>query len=114
MSNVCSSEVGVAYKTDHSPLFLEFSMDSNLHGRGYWKIPTYLVNDQEFQNRVVDLIKDIEKTNVGTHPSVMWDTIQASIRGLAIKYSSEIKCKKKKISYIWNIFLSLLKICVLH
>ena len=86
----------MAYKTDHSPVYIEFSLKGNERGPGYWKIPHSLVYDKEFQARVVDLVKDFEKTNADTDPAVLWDTIQAAIRGLALKYGSELKRKKKQ------------------
>ena len=96
MSNVLHSDIGISYQSDHSPVLLDFSLDENSRGPGYWKILAHLINNNEFKSRIVDLIKDIEKkTNAGTKPSLLWDTIQAGIRGVAIKFASELKRKRK-------------------
>ena len=54
-------------------------------------MPDYVLQDPEFQERVVSDIKHIKLCNDGTPPALLWDTIKASLRGITIKYTSELK-----------------------
>ena len=89
-------EIGVAFQSDHAPIYLEFSFEEQLKGRGFWRLPQYLVNDKEFRTRVVEEIKMIRECNKEASPSLLWDTVKSSIRGVAIKYMSELKRTRKK------------------
>ena len=46
---VLNVHVGIAFKTDHCPIFVKFQSGRNPSGRGYWKFPEFLVNDKEFK-----------------------------------------------------------------
>ena len=95
MTHVLNADIGVAYGSDHSPIYLEFTLEVNEWGRGFWKLPEFLVHDEGFQERVKDQIKLIQDCTQDANPALLWDTVKASIRGTAIKYLSEGKRKRK-------------------
>ena len=96
MTNILSADIGTAYGSDHSPLHLSFTFDENIRGKGFWRMPEYLIKDSEFKQRVIDEIQLLEQCNSEANPGLLWDTIKSGIWGVAIKYASELKRSKKK------------------
>ena len=102
MTRVTSCEIGLAYCSDHAPVFLNMDMSSNPSGNGFFRLPNFLVYDPDFREKVRALVTDqltLNKDSVSD--SVLWDSIKASIRGLAIGMLCHYKqSRKKKIERI--------------
>ena len=96
LTHVLDSSIGVAYHSDHSPVWLTFSLMENERGRGFWKIPDYVLSDSDYREKVVEDIKRITICNEGTPPGLLLDTMKASLRGITIKHTAELKHLQKQ------------------
>ena len=91
LPSVVDVEIPAAYLSDHTPLFLEFSLDENVRGRGYWHFPNFLLHDAVFREKLNDHVDTLLHCNSEANPALLWDTIKAGIRGTALKYLGESK-----------------------
>ena len=97
-----ASEIGISYKSDHSPVCMKLKFINQTRGRGTWKSNNSLLTDTEFVNKVKQNINEViteyeygpdmdlenpEKTfRIDSH--LLWETIEMQIRGTAISCSS--------------------------
>ena len=95
LTHLLDVDIGISYQSDHSPVVLQFTLNENERGRGFWRMPDYVISDPEFQARVAAEVKTISICNLEATPNLLWDTVKASIRGVALKYTAEIKRNKK-------------------
>ena len=51
-SNTINADNVPGYKTDHSMITLQLSLHSNLRGRGFWKLNTSFLKDEEYVNQI--------------------------------------------------------------
>ena len=91
LTHVLDSSIGAAYCSDHSPVWMTFSLTENDRGRGFWKIPDYVLNDSDYREKVAEDIQHITICNENTPPGLLWDTIKTSLRGITIKHTAELK-----------------------
>jgi hypothetical protein len=47
---VVASEIGVSYRSAHSPVYMKFKFINQTRGRGTWKFNNSLLTDIEFVN----------------------------------------------------------------
>ena len=97
LSNCISSEITASLVSDHSPVSLCFSMGTN-QGKGYWRFPNFLLSNSSFDKELSIKIEEITALNNNADPALLWDTVKASIRGLAIDFIS--RQKKEKMSKV--------------
>ena len=90
------------YRTDHSGVTLELTLNENERGRGYWKFNNSLLKDHSYIQIVKDTISDVKQTyatnnndNLDNQQSeysinsqLFLETLLLMIRGNTIKYSS--------------------------
>ena len=95
MMHVVSSDIGVSYNSDHLPIYLNFTLQENDRGHGFWKMPEFLVYDAEFQDKVKEQVTLIQLCNDEANPTLLWDTMKAGIHGIALKHLAENKRKRK-------------------
>ena len=91
VDNVSSSKIIPGFKTDHSVVTLDLSMDKTPRGRGYWKLNCSHLSDPNFVQKIKQTITETANINRGANPNLLWDTIKMAIRGESIKYSSQKK-----------------------
>ena len=48
LTHLIDAEIGTTYASDHSPMFVRFSLDQLSKGPGYWRMPNYLLSDPVF------------------------------------------------------------------
>jgi len=117
-SFVVSSEIGISYRSDHSPVSITIKFSNQTRGRGTWKFNNSLLHEWNFILKVKEDIKNVmleyktdhlvEIDNVDKEFTIsnqlLWEMIKMKIRGSAISFSSFKKDKriKTKRSYRKN------------
>ena len=97
LTHILSTEIGIAYSTDHAPIYLQFSLEQLEKGKGYWRMPTYLLSDPVFVRKVENLVDDRVSEHSLSDPHMLWDYVKSEIRSLTIQYLGE--CHKKKLAW---------------
>ena len=95
LTHVLDSSIGVAYHSDHSPLFLQFSLQENDSGKGIWRVPTYILGDPAYRELINQTIREIEGHNPDANPALLWETIKACIHGDTIRFLARQNIAKK-------------------
>ena len=95
LTYITDSYIGNAYKSDHSPIYLHFSLQEEDRGRGNWRLPTFLLGCGEYRQVISELIKELVELNQDADPATLWDTIKACIRGESIRFLAKEKRRKK-------------------
>ncbi len=93
-----NSKILPGINSDHSIVKLQFDIDPNPRGRGYWKMNcNYLRKDANFVNFIKDKIEDFKVNNLNNdcNPNSIWEAFKCTISGYCIEYSSR---KKKERS----------------
>ncbi len=93
-----NSKILPGINSDHSIVKLQFDIDPNPRGRGYWKMNcNYLRKDANFANFIKDKIEDFKVNNLNNdcNPNSIWEAFKCTISGYCIEYSSR---KKKERS----------------
>ena len=114
---VISSDIGISYRSDHSPVLINLKFSSQIRGKGTWKFNNSLLKETEFIEKVKGDIKtvieeyesdpsiDIETEDKQFNISyqLLWDMIKLKVRGSAISFSSfrkkEQNNKEKELLY---------------
>ena len=101
MTHVLDTSIRASYRSDHAPLFLQFTLSENERRKCFWKMPEFLVHDTEFRRHAAEDIKTLLLCNEDSPPGLLWDTVKASLCGVALKYMAEMKrIRKKKIEKV--------------
>ena len=79
LTHLLDVDIGISYQSDHSPVVLQFTLNENERGGGFWRMPDYVISDPEFQARVAAEVKTISICNPEVTPNLLWDTVKASI-----------------------------------
>ena len=95
LTSVLDSIIGIAYRSDHSPTYLQFSLQDNQPGRGLWRLPNFVLSDPQYCALITHTIQELVYLNQDSNPAVLWETIKACIRGDTIRYLSQKKQEKK-------------------
>ena len=99
---VYATNIIPGYRTDHSGVTLELTLNENERGRGYWKFNNSLLKDHTYIQIVKDTISDVKQTyatnnndnldnqqsEYGINSQLFLETLLLMIRGNTIKYSS--------------------------
>jgi hypothetical protein len=94
-------------KSDHSIITLEIDKQNVKRGKGFHKFNTSLLLDSTFKEKLQKLIPEKVQSykEHNLNPYLLWELIKFDIRGLAIKFSSELKkSMKMKILRILRTF----------
>ena len=109
-SFVQSTDIGISYRSDHSPIHIELKFFNQSRGRGTWKFNNSLLQDDDFIKRVKSDINsvvqeyecdsqvDLDNSEKEFHISgqLLWEMIKMKIRGSAISVSSFKKKQRDK------------------
>jgi exonuclease III len=90
-------EIQHALYSDHNPVHLQISSENeNKRGRGFWKLNTSLLRDNNYIKLINELIdKETPNLNKLEDKGLMWDTFKMLIRSSTISYASN-KAKKTR------------------
>ena len=97
-----TADIGLAYQSDHSPVNISFLMNRNPKGKGLFRFPDFLVEDDKFAEMLINMIEEILRLSHEQvpeehrpSPSLLWDTVKAAIRGRTIEYLSQGSRKRR-------------------
>ena len=99
-SIICSAintDIVPGYKTDHSMITLQISLHNNPRGRGFWKLNTSFLKDEEYVNQIREIIaqtKDEYAQDDTVTPGLSWEMIKMKTREASINYG---KIKKRNL-----------------
>ena len=93
VNSMYDAQIGIAYETDHCPVYLTITTGRNPPGKGYWKFPSFLVKDPEFKIFLKEQIAETIELNPDTPPGLLWDTVKCQIRTSSMMY---MKTKNKE------------------
>ncbi len=95
-SYIKKSVITHGYLTDHSSIKLIVTTTMQKRGPGFWKMNTSLLRDQEYVNKIKEVIQDTVYNNGNADAALLWETIKLQCRGATIQYGS----RKKKATKI--------------
>ena len=90
MGNVASADILPGFKTDHSLITLNISLQSNPRGRGFWKLNTSLLTDTDYIDMIkltIEQTKEEYRNDSSVNPSLLWETIKVKAREKSISYA---------------------------
>jgi len=94
--NDCTEcEIGPGLNSDHSYVRLNIANNNVKRGRGFWKFSKLLLENNQFEDRILNVINQTAIDNHGCSDTLMWDTIKSAIRGECISFSSRLKKDEK-------------------
>ena len=101
-----STDILPGYRTDHSLICLTIKTSQSFKGKGFWKFNTSLLNQLDYVEKVKDTIKRVASqynrnhinndNNHDTDDILFWEILKMEIRGMTIKYSSELKKQRER------------------
>ena len=84
-----------AQLSDHCPVVLQFELQNQIRGPGYWKFNVSHLNDKEFVDEINKIIDMVEFRYDNLNPINKWEMIKYDISEYTMSYSS-IKAKERK------------------
>lgn len=86
------------YKTDHSMILLKIALHHNPRGRGFWKLNTSLLREEEYLILIKTTIyqtKNKYQSDNSVNPAPLWDMIKMKVREKSIAYAAAKNYKTK-------------------
>ena len=103
---ITKSDIGISYRSDHSPVSLSFKFHNQTRGKGVWKFNNSLLYDKDYVKEIKNCINETvnqysdtnsNDMNLTINPHLFWETLKCMIRGKTISYSSFIKRQNQKV-----------------
>ena len=97
--NSINTDIIPGYKTDHSLVTLQISTHNNMRGRGFWKLNTLFLKDEEYIKKIQSIItqtKDEYTLDNTVTPNLLWEMIKMKIRETSIEFGRINKTKMFK------------------
>ena len=92
------ADIVPGYKTDHSMILLKIALHHNPKGRGFWKLNTSLLKEEEYLNLIKATIyqtKSVYQSDNSVNPALLWDMIKMKVRKKSIAYAAAKNYKTK-------------------
>ena len=92
------ADIVPGYKTDHSMILLKIALHHNPRGRGFWKLNTSLLKEEEYLNLIKTTIyqtKNEYQSDNSVNPALLWDMIKMKVREKSIAYATAKNYKSK-------------------
>ena len=99
-----SSDIGIAHRSDHSPISLNLKLVEQPRGRGTWKFNNSLLSDTQYVEIIKQCIKETielyaynpdepnkDLIRFAINDSLLWETVKLMIRGKTISFASAKK-----------------------
>ena len=89
------------FQTDHSIVEMRMNFDHQVRGPGYWKFNVNLLHDQDYINKINQLLEiELEKVVHGEYRK-HWEVIKLAVRGSTIQFASRRKkANKNKVEIL--------------
>ena len=79
-------------KTDHDVVQIDFALDFQKRGPGYWKMNTKLLQDKDYLEKINKLLDiELEQKELYKSKKDHWEIIKLMIRGTTLQYSARKK-----------------------
>jgi hypothetical protein len=106
---IIKSEIGIAYRSDHSPVSICLQFNNQKGVKGVWKFNNSLLSDFEYINMVKkgiqkvlneynlyssDIETNCEDSNFSINYQLLWEMIKFKIRGMTISHTSYKKMQR--------------------
>jgi len=95
LGHLTKNKIIAGYRSDHRGIMLETRDDAAKPGPGFWKFNKCLLENPEYEQDIINTIKETEELNPEADDTLLWDTMKCRIRGVSVKHSF-IRSKKKK------------------
>lgn len=85
------ADIVPGYKTDHSMTLLKIALHCNPRGRGFWKLNTSLLKEEEYLNLIKATISQTKReyqSDNAVNPALLWDMIKMKVREKWIAYTT--------------------------
>ena len=56
------ADIGTSFQSDHSPIYVSFFLHCNDKGKGLFRFPDYLINDEDYNTILADTVQDVLDT----------------------------------------------------
>ena len=98
---VSNTDITPSFLSDHDIPTMVIKQQKNFkRGKGFWKLNTNLLNDQQYIKGIQDLIKEVKQEKLGDVPK--WEWMKYKIRKYSIAYSSTQKKDKENRLLIYD------------
>ena len=95
-TNSIKNRVTISY-TDHQAISLKINHKAESRGRGYFKLNSKILENEEYKEIIKQLISKYQKKLViqKTDPRTLWDVFKAEVRDVTVKICKQISHEKK-------------------
>ena len=84
--------------TDHNAVSLKINTERGNKGRGYWKLNSSVLNNDDYVNEINKLINRYEKESINCDDlGILWDNLKIEVRDASLDYCKRKAKLKKKI-----------------
>ena len=82
--------------TDHQAISVKINHKAESRGRGYFKLNSKILENEEYKEIIKQLISKYQKKLViqKTDPRTLWDVFKAEVRDVTVKIWKQISCEK--------------------
>ena len=83
------ADIVLGYRTNHSMILLKIALHYNPRGRGFWKLNTSLLKEEEYLNLIKATIyqtKSEYQSDNSVNPALLRDMTQMKVREKSIAY----------------------------
>ena len=92
------ADIVPGYKSDHSLILLKIALHHNPRGKGFWKLNTSLLKEEEYLNLIKTTIyqtKNEYQSDNSVNPDLLWDMIKMKVREKSIAFATAENYKTK-------------------
>ena len=96
--NTNLADIAAGYKTDHSIILLEVALHQNPRGRGFWKLNSSLLTDEQYLESIKTVIQQTRTeymSDNSVNPALLWEIIKMNVREKSISYAIAKTSKSK-------------------
>ena len=90
------------FKTDHSMITVDLSLNSNPRGKGFWKLNTSLLFEMEYIEGIKTTIEctvNQYKDDTSVSPVLLWEMVKLKEREKSLSFSAYKNAASKKREY---------------
>ena len=82
--------------TDHQAISVKINHKAESRGRGYFKLNSKILENEEYKEIIKQLISKYQKKLViqNTHPITLWDVFKSEVRDFTVKICKQISHEK--------------------
>ena len=88
---VINSDIKVAMCTDHSPVYMDLSLDDIKlqKGNGFWKYNSSLNKDPVYKENLRNLIRVFLQENLDLNKQLKWELLKYEVKKYTLSYTKK-------------------------